>query len=165
MELHLVGREPVDQPLGRRESPERVERARLGPGRQRRRLDDLAHVAPGPVHVLGGRDDVDVRRRDPVPLDTLESQVEPGNPGCRQRRPDLVGVRARIQQRPEQHVARDPAHAVDVQDHASSTVARRAIVAAIVPAPNPSSMLTTASAAAHELSIASSAETPPNALP
>ncbi len=66
------GGTPVDQPLGRREPPERVERARLGPGRQRRRLDDLAHVAPGPVHVLVGRDDVDVGRRDPVPLDALE---------------------------------------------------------------------------------------------
>ena len=98
-------------------------------------------------------------------LDALEAEIESGNSGCRQGPPDLVGVRTRIQQCREQHVARDPAHAVDVQDHASSALVRRAIVAAIVPAPNPSSMLTTASAAAHELSIASSAETPPNALP
>ena len=41
----------------------------------------------------------------------------------------------------------------------------RAMRAAIVPAPKPSSMFTTESAAAHELSIASRAATPLNAVP
>ena len=74
----------------------------------------------------------------------------------------LVG--ARVQQRGEQHVAGDARDAVDVEDH-DAPPAARAMRAAIVPAPKPSSMLTTASPAAHELSIASSAETPPKAEP
>ena len=74
----------------------------------------------------------------------------------------LVG--ARVEQRGQQHVAGDAGDAVDVEDH-DAPPAARAMRAAIVPAPKPSSMLTTASPAAHELSIASSAETPPKAVP
>ena len=73
-------------------------------------------------------------------------------------------IGARIEKRREQHVAGRAADAVDVQDHRAPP-ALRAMRAAIVPAPKPSSMLTTASAAAHELSIASSAATPLNAVP
>ena len=45
------------------------------------------------------------------------------------------------------------------------TLAERAIRAAIVPAPNPSSMLTTATPAAQEVSIARRADRPPNVAP
>ena len=75
-----------------------------------------------------------------------------------------VDRRARVQQRAEQHVAGDAADAVDVEDHAAPAE-RRAIRAAIVPAPNPSSMFTTATPAAHDVSMASSALTPPNVAP
>ena len=71
-----------------------------------------------------------------------------------------LDLRAGVEQRAEQHVARDAADAVDVEGPH-----RRAILAAIVPAPKPSSMFTTATPAAHEVSIASSAVTPPNAAP
>ncbi len=57
----------------------------------------------------------------------------------------------------------DAGDAVDVEDPAHADCL--AIRAAIVPAPNPSSMFTTATPAAHEVSIASSALTPPNAAP
>ena len=77
--------------------------------------------------------------------------------------PAQVDRRARVEQRAEQHVAGDAADAVDVEDPAHA--ARLAIRAAIVPAPNPSSMFTTATPAAHEVIIASSALTPPNVAP
>ena len=58
----------------------------------------------------------------------------------------------------------DAADAVDVEDAAHARHCR-AIRAAIVPAPKPSSMFTTATPAAHEVIIASSALTPPNVAP
>ena len=70
---------------------------------------------------------------------------------------------AGVDQRAEQHVARDTADAVDVERAAHAAL--RAIRAAIVPAPKPSSMFTTATPAAHEVIIASRAETPPNVAP
>ena len=85
----------------------------------------------------------------------------------RQAGAHVVLVGAGVEQRGEQHVAGRAANAVDVQQppaHAAPA-ARLAMRAAMVPAPKPSSMLTTARPAAHELSIASSAETPPNAVP
>ena len=76
----------------------------------------------------------------------------------------LVG--ARVEQSAEQHVAGDSRHAVEVEDPShSSPPAERAIRAAIVPAPKPSSMLTTATPAAHEMSIECSAVMPLSAAP
>ena len=101
-------------------------------------------------------DDVDGRRDDPVPLGFAEFDPEPFHAesvevdGC-----------AGVDQRAEQHVPGHAADAVDVGDHADL----RAIRAAIVPAPNPSSMFTTATPAAHEVIIASRAETPPKVAP
>jgi hypothetical protein len=83
-----------------------------------------------------------------------------------QRRADVRRVRARVEQGAEQHVARDAGEAVEVERprHAAAP-AERAIRAAIVPAPKPSSMFTTATPAAHEHSMDSSAVTPENAAP
>jgi len=74
-----------------------------------------------------------------------------------------VDGRAGVEQRAEQHVARDAADAVHVQD--SGHALCLAIRAAIVPAPKPSSMFTTATPAAQLVIIASRAETPPNVAP
>ena len=87
--------------------------------------------------------------------------AEPAEPALDRRR-----LGAGVQQRAEQHVARDARHAVHVQRPGHvSLPAERAIRAAIVPAPKPSSMPTTASPAAHEDSMESRAVTPPNAVP
>ncbi len=87
----------------------------------------------------GGAVHGDRRGRDPVPLgparlDPQPVDAEPVEP---------VDRRAGVEQRAEQHVAGDAADAVDVEDHAAPAE-RRAIRAAIVPAPKPSSMFTTA---------------------
>ena len=75
---------------------------------------------------------------------------------------DRSTVAPGVEQRAEQHVPGDPADAVHVQDHFADCLA---ILAAIVPAPNPSSMFTTATPAAQLVIIASSALTPPNVAP
>ena len=85
-------------------------------------------------------------------------------------RTDVLGhlllAGARVDQRCEQHVARGARDAVDVGDARHDAPAeRRAMRAAIVPAPNPSSMFTQATPAAHDESIASSAVTPSSEAP
>ena len=96
----------------------------------------------------------------------LELELQPAHAEPTERRTDGLGVGPGVEQRAEQHVAGDTADAVEVQRgrHAGAA-AERAMRAAIVPAPKPSSMLTTATPAAHEHSIASSALTPPSAAP
>ncbi len=73
-------------------------------------------------------------------------------------------------ERAEQHVAAGARGRVDPTDHepvpgADVGAALRATRAANTPAPKPLSMLTTVTPGAHELSIASSAATPPNEAP
>ncbi len=97
-------------------------------------------------------------------LGPRHAQVEPVDAEAAEALAHDLLVGAGVEQRPQQHVTRDARHAVDVQDH-DAPPAARAMRAAIVPAPKPSSMLTTASPAAQEFSIASSAETPPKAVP
>ena len=78
--------------------------------------------------------------------------------------PLLAG--ARVDQRGQQHVAGRAGDAVDVGDaRHDAPAARRAMRAAIVPAPKPSSMFTQATPAAHDESIASSAVTPSSEAP
>ena len=117
------------------------------------------------VRLVAGAD-VDVERADPVPLlpgdDDLDAfEAERGG-----KRVEDPLVRARVEQRREQHVAGQPADAVQVGEpgHGAGCAAR-AIRAAIVPAPKPSSMPTTASPAAQEQSMAFSAVRPPSAEP
>ena len=116
------------------------------------------------MDVLARPLDLDVRGPDAVALDARQREPEPVDARRGERLAHRRGVGTGIEQRAEQHVARRTPDAVDVEDH-SAPPARRAIRAAIVPAPKPSSMLTTESAAAHELSIASSAATPLKAVP
>ena len=103
-------------------------------------------------------------RTDAVTLDPRQLEVEALDAGGGQRLAHGGDVGARIEQGGQQHVPGGAADAVDVQDHRAPPRSR-AMRAAMVPAPKPSSMFTTESAAAHELSIASSADTPPNAVP
>ena len=91
----------------------------------------------------------DVQRADPLALDALDRDLdaldaERGRDAREARSSSAPGV----EQRGEQHVAGEAADAVEVGDAAHSRP--RAIRAAIVPAPSPSSMPTTARPAAHE---------------
>jgi hypothetical protein len=105
--------------------------------------------------------DRDVKGADPVALDALDPQLDRLEPEAVGYRAQLVLGTARIEQRPEQHVSRQPADAVQIREHSRPL----AIRAAIVPAPSPSSIPTTASAAAHDVSIAFSAVRPLSAVP
>ena len=87
-------------------------------------------------------------------------------PSCRGNPIEHLSGGAGVQERGQQHVAGDSTDAVEVEDPGHRAVAAaRAIRAAIVPAPNPSSIPTTASPAAHEQSMALSAVSPPRAEP
>ncbi len=106
--------------------------------------------------------DVHVKRRDAVPQDASRANLDTLEAEARRKHSQHLQVGTGVQARGEQHVAGEAAHAVEVRNQA---LACRAIRAAIVPAPRPSSTPTTASAAAHELSIALSAVLPPFADP
>ena len=96
-----------------------------------------------------------------VTTTSTPSEAERGGERVQDR---LVG--AGVEQRREQHVAGEPADAVQVGEPGHGPgCAARAIRAAIVPAPKPSSMPTTASPAAQEQSMAFSAVRPPSAEP
>ena len=106
--------------------------------------------------------DVNVKRRDAVPRDASRANLDTLEAEARRQRSQQLQVGPCVQARREQHVPGEAADAVEVRDQAAAC---RAIRAAIVPAPRPSSIPTTASAAAHELSIALSAVLPPFADP
>ena len=98
--------------------------------------------------------------------DAAHVEVESRHPEPGQSGAHGALVRAGVEQRAEQHVAGHAGDAVDVEEPGHrAPPAARAIRAAIVPAPKPSSMFTTATPAAHEVSIESSADTPPNDAP
>ena len=99
----------------------------------------------------------------PVTLDTLDLDLHALEAERHRNATERLELRARVEERGEQHVAGEPADAVEVRDAAQSRP--RAIRAAIVPAPNPSSIPTTARPAAQEASIAFSAVVPPCAEP
>jgi hypothetical protein len=119
------------------------------------------------MHVLLVRHhDLDAARRDAVPHGAADLQVEPFDSECAHVLGHALGAGARVDQGSKQHVAGGTADAVDIGDaRHDAPAARRAMRAAIVPAPKPSSMFTHATPAAHEESIASSAVTPPNDAP
>ena len=109
---------------------------------------------------------VQVHGPDPVALDALESQLHAVKSQPSRNLAQHLLRRPRVEQRGQHHVAGQPADAVQVgKPHNCPPSCPRAIRAAIVPAPNPSSIPTTASAAAHEVSIARSAVRPPSATP
>ena len=119
------------------------------------------------MHVLFVRHhDLDAACRDAVPHGAPDLQVEAFDPQRAHVLGHALGAGARVDQGRQQHVAGGAADAVDVGDpRHEAPAARRAMRAAIVPAPKPSSMFTQATPAAHEESIASSAVTPPNDAP
>jgi hypothetical protein len=83
-------------------------------------LDQRAHGAPGSRRRVRRRLDPDVERGDPVPLRPLDGDLDRAEaqlPGERLQ-PGLVGTG--VKQRREQHVARDPADAVEVRNPAQS---------------------------------------------
>ena len=156
---------PWTRPSASRETPERVLRTLRRPRRQARAVDLVADRRPVAARLAGRATDRGVRRRQAVACDPVCRQLEALDAEPGQSRPDGVRVRACVEQRAEQHVPGDAGDAVDIQQPAHAPAPARAIRAAIVPAPNPSSMLTTATPAAHEHSIASSAATPEKAAP
>ena len=115
VEVHALGVDAVDAPLGVREPAERL----LRPGAR-------ALGEPGGVDLRADRGPVAVRLRRPrrrtvtrvavIPwrspsrVAAQAFHAQPGEPALDRRR-----VRARVEQRPEQHVAGDAADAVDVE--------------------------------------------------
>ena len=104
-----------------------------------------------------------MERADSLTLDSLDTDLDALDTERHRHAPERLELGARVEERGEQHVAGKPADTVEVRDPAHSRP--RAIRAAIVPAPSPSSIPTTASPAAHEASIALSAVDPPCAEP
>ena len=119
------------------------------------------------VHVLLVRHhDVDAPGDDAVPRRAADVQVEPVDAERAHVLGHALGAGPGVDQRAQQHVAGGAGDAVDVGDaRHDAPAARRAMRAAIVPAPKPSSMFTQATPAAHDESIASSAVTPSSDAP
>ena len=166
VEVHLLGIHVVDAGLGVGEPAEGLLRPLARPLGQARGVDQRADRAPVALRLAGRGSDRGVRGADRVPADALRAQLEPldGEPG--QPVADHVRIGAGVEQRAQQHVAGDAGHAVEVEDAGHRPPpAERAIRAAIVPAPKPSSMFTTATPAAHEMSIECSAVMPDSAAP
>ena len=93
--------------------------------------------------------------------DAVDPQLDAGQSEALGDLAQVALRRAGVEQGADEHVAGQSPDAVQVADHSRP----RAIRAAIVPAPKPSSIPTTASAAAQEVSIACSAVRPPSAMP
>ena len=166
VEVHLLGIDVVDPRLGVGEPPERLLRSVARPLRQARGVDQRADRAPVALRLPRRRVDRGVRGADRVPAHPLRAQLEPLDAEPGQARADRLRIGAGVEQRAEQHVAGDPGHAVEVEEPGHpAPPAERAIRAAIVPAPKPSSMLTTATPAAHETSIDIRAVMPESAAP
>src|SRR5690242_4127116 len=108
-----------------------------------------------------GSNHLQMQGADPVALNALEPQLDRLEPQPLRHGPQLRFGCAGVEERCKQHVPCQPTDAVEVGDHSRPL----AIRAAIVPAPRPSSIPTTASAAAHEVSIAFSAVWPWRAIP
>ena len=173
MEVDVVGVDAVDAALRDGEAPEDRLRAVVRAWRQPGGGELVADRPPAAVRLGVRRRCGNARRPDPVPDGALHVQLEPVDAQAVEPGADGVERRAGVDQRGEQHVAREAADGVDVEQarHAgSATVSRsradeRAMRAAIVPAPSPSSIPTTARPAAHEVAIDSRAVRPPNAAP
>src|SRR5262249_20683193 len=142
---------------------------------KRARSDVLAHVGLaddrsnlGPAHSRVGRllTDMALQRAQTAPFDRLGLYSAPVDAQLIRDTAQELEVRSGVQQRSKQHVSSAPADAVDVgRAHHSRPAADRAIRAAIVPAPKPSSMSTTARPAAHEHSMERNAVSPLRAEP
>ncbi len=120
VELHIVGRDTVDGALGFGELGEDTVGALAHPVGERgvgEQLPDGPHRSVL-VPVRGVGDD-GLGRGDPAPLGALERQRVAVQAEAVERRGDLGGVGAGVDQRAEQHVAGHPRGAVDVDDAGS----------------------------------------------
>ena len=125
---------------------------------------DRVEELPRPAS-LGGQVTRDRERERPQTLPAHQGGREPDAAAEHRGHGigNLVRGRAGVEQRRQEHVARRAADDVDVQD--PHRVDCRAIIAAMVPAPTPSSTFTHATPGAHEESIDSSAARPPSDAP
>jgi hypothetical protein len=102
---------------------------------------------------LVGDLDVYVKRPDALPLDALDRDLDTADSERDGHAPQALELGTSVEQGGEKHVARQSADAVEIRDPAHSRP--RAIRAAIVPAPRPSSIPTTASPAAQDAALRS----------
>ena len=166
MEVDLLRRDAVHAALGVGEPRERRERPLARPRRQGGCLDQAPDLGRAALRLAGRSRHLDTRRVEIAAPRSLDAQLEPVDAERREPGPHGFDVGAGVEQRAEQHVAGHAADTVHIDDAAhTAPAAARAIRAAIVPAPKPSSIPTTASPAAHELNMESRGVTPPNAVP
>ena len=111
-------------------------------------------LPPGDVHVHP-------RSRHSPGRPPLHGEAVPGERHPFQRLAQRHLRAGKGEQRRRRHVPGDPGEAIEVKEAAHS----RLITDAMTPAPNPLSMLTTATVGEQELSIPRSAATPPKAAP
>src|SRR6185436_14327153 len=172
VEVHVVGSGAVHRRLGDGESLEGGVRPDPDPLVERRDAEGRADVPPGAVARGVGDPDVGAGRGEAVAGGLPGGHGHVAGLRARSRRDgqhgpaDHLDGDAGTDQRAEQHVAAGPGRGVDPADHASARgAALRATRAAKTPAPKPLSMFTTVTPGAQELSIPSSAATPPNDAP
>ncbi len=119
-------------------------------------------VVVGAVH-----DESRARKRPAPPL--LEAHLQPVHAHFRDGVAHHLGGNASVHQRRHRHVARDPGRRVEMHMQSAQSMLHdgrtRLSMEASRPAPNPLSMLTTATPVAQELSMVSKAATPPNEAP
>ena len=166
VKLHLLCGDTVHRALGLGQALERRDGAGAHLLVQVGVLQEPADRVPAPLVRLVAGADVDVERADCVALLPRDHDLDSvqAEPAGERAQDGLVG--AGIEEGCEEHVAREPADAVQVgEPRHGPACAARAIRAAIVPAPKPSSMPTTARPAAQEQSMAFSAVRPPSAEP
>ena len=142
----------------RANAPERALRARCGKSARRAISSRMSRQSAGAL-LARAPSTRTCRAADPVALDALDLELEPVDPeprGTARTRPRRRAPAS--SSAPSSMSPATPADAVEVSSRVTrATRGPRAIRAAIVPAPKPSSMFTTATPAAQEVSIASSA--------
>ena len=159
-----LGLDAVHARLGRGQRRETASSARARAGRQRRRVEDLAHAPSSGGRASGGATTRHASGGDPVPRRTRSRRrSSPSTPRARPAAADVVGAAPGVDQRRQQHVAGDAADAVDVRDALTRAAARRAIARRDRPGAEAVVDVDDREPAAHEVSIASSAVTPPKA--
>ena len=168
VEVHELGLAVVHARLGLGQQPERRVRPSRGALGHPGCVDQLAHVGEVAVHVLLVRHHAPRRaaRRCRAASRARRCRSRPSTPSARTCSAMRSAPAPGVDQRGQQHVAGGAGDAVDVGDaRHEAPAARRAMRAAIVPAPKPSSMFTQATPAAHDESMASRAVTPPSDAP
>ena len=168
VQVDAVAGSAVDGGLHFPEAPEDGAGAALDGGRDRARLQQGGNFRQMPFGGVVGDPDLDLQRADAGLLHPLRAELEAREMQVGQALPQLRLGDAGGKQRAQQHVAADAGDAVDVGDgHRAPPAATiwRTMAAAISAAPKPLSIFTTATPAAQELSIASSAAPPPRCAP